>query len=163
MLTGQLGRLPFATEATSASSSAARGGFASGQRFWSASNNRQGTQQQWPTRPAHGKLSLHAATVLAESETRNFNPSNKRPNQPELQVRFSLKRRIIYSCESCGSFWICCVSNLVISFPAALSRFPRSKWNASCCSIPSRGPCSTCKPPCSRHHQAHQCRQPWIR
>jgi len=86
MLTGQLGRLPFAAETTSSSSSGARGGFASGQRFWSASNNRQGTQPQWPTRPAHGKLSLHAATVLAESETRNFNSSNKRHNQPELQV-----------------------------------------------------------------------------
>ncbi|KAG7669362.1 hypothetical protein Ndes2437B_g05514 [Nannochloris sp. 'desiccata'] len=86
MLTGQLGRLPFAAEATSASSSAARGGFASGQRFWSASNNRQGPQPQWPTRPAHGKLSLHAATVLAESETRNFNSSSKRQNQLELQL-----------------------------------------------------------------------------
>lgn len=86
MLTGQLGRLPFAAEATSASSSAARGGFASGQRFWSASNSRQGAQPQWPSRAPNGKLSLQAATVFAEAETRNFNAANKRQNQPELQL-----------------------------------------------------------------------------
>jgi hypothetical protein len=104
MLAGQLGRLPFAEATTSASSSAPRGGFASGQRFWSASNTNRGTQPQWPARPAHGKLSLHVAAVLAESESRNLNHPNKRQHQPEIQVRFNESYYTITFRESCGCF-----------------------------------------------------------
>jgi hypothetical protein len=121
---GQLGRLNFAAEASSASS-AARGGFASGQRFWSANNSRSGPNQpQFSTRPSHGKLSLHAAAVLAESETRNFSSSNKRHNQPELQVGFLFRESILYFSLNRVDVSKCIFSDLEISSFAVLSRFP---------------------------------------
>lgn len=89
MLTGQLGRLPFAAEAASSAATSSRGGIASGQRLWSTTgNNRQGTQAPWQARLPANKLSIQAAALLAEVDTRNFNnTSNKINASPELQVR----------------------------------------------------------------------------
>jgi len=87
MLTGQLGRLPFAAEAaTSSSAAGSRAGFSSGQRFWSASGNRQSSQPQWQSRASQGKLALHATSVLVDVDSRNFAAENKKRSAPELQA-----------------------------------------------------------------------------
>jgi pentatricopeptide repeat protein len=65
-----------------------RGGITSGQRLWSTTgNSRQGTQTPWQARLPANKLSIHAAALLAEVDTRNVNSaSNKINASPELQV-----------------------------------------------------------------------------
>ena len=85
MLTGQLGRLPFAAESASSSNVGSRAGFSSGQRFWSANSGRQGGQAQWPGRGPPGRLALQAAAVAVDVDARNFS-SNKRNPALELQA-----------------------------------------------------------------------------
>ena len=153
MLTSQLGRLPFSAEPSSSSASSSRGGIASGQRFWSASNSRQGSQSQWPSRSLHGRLALQAAAILAEVEPRNLNSNSRRKDQaPELQASCVVIMRPSGFCVVAGQSPIELAPApchfLIADFP----RLSRGKWQSPCSIIPSRRPKPSSRPPRTRHH-----------